>query len=70
MPTVKVAMVAPWATVTLGREAASAVFELESATSVPPKGAGALSVTVPVDEPPLPPAMLDGLSVKDVTVWA
>src|SRR5262249_53333481 len=50
-----------------GGTAASALIELERATDVPPAGAAALSVTVPVEVVPLPPAMLDGLSVSDVT---
>jgi hypothetical protein len=44
--------------------------ELVSVTTVPPAGAAAPSVTVHVAEPPLPPAMTDGLQARDVTVCA
>ena len=39
---------------------------LDKATTAPPAGAGALSVTVPVDE--LPPSTEVGLTVTDATV--
>src|SRR5262245_8767252 len=64
--TVKLALVAPAATVTLAGTVATAVFELDNVTTVPPAGAGALSVTVAVDV--LPPVTLVGLSVKEATV--
>ena len=60
--TVKVALVAPAATVTAAGTVAVAVFELLSATEAPPAGAAADSVTVPVDG--LPPATVVGLSVS------
>jgi uracil-DNA glycosylase len=46
--TVKLAVVALKATVTLGGTVATAVLELESVTTDPPEGAGALSRTVAV----------------------
>jgi len=52
--TANVAVVAFAATVTLAGTWAAAVLPLDSATTAPPDGAGALSVTVPVDE--LPPS--------------
>jgi len=61
--TVKVALVAPAGMNTLeGRRAAPLL--LESATVAPPAGAGALSVTVPVDVC-RPPITLAGFSVSD-----
>lgn len=57
--TVKVALVAPAATVTLPGTVAAAELS-ESVTTTPPDGAGPLSATVPVDA--LPPATLVGLS--------
>ena len=67
VPTVKAALVAPWGTTMLGVVAARSVFELVSVTTWPPAGAGTLSVTVPVDRPPLPPVIVAGLSVTDTT---
>ena len=64
------AVVAPAGTVMLGTDAARSVFELERDSTVPPAGAGPLSVTVPVDVAPLPPATVEGSSVRDVTVGA
>ena len=63
-----VALVWPAAMVMLGGTAASALIELERATDVPPAGAAALRVTVPVEVAPLPPEMLDGLRLSDVTI--
>src|SRR5947209_3395420 len=57
--TVKVALVAPAATVTLVGTVAAAVLLLASVTTSPPAGAGAVRVTVPVEE--LPPVTLAGL---------
>jgi hypothetical protein len=62
--TVKLALVAPAATVTLAGTVATPVLLLDRLTTTPPLGAAALSVTVPVDE--LPPVTLDGLSVSEV----
>ena len=57
--TVKVAVVDPAAIVTLaGTNAAAPV--VHSSTAMPPAGAAALSVTVPVDD--VPPATLVGLT--------
>jgi hypothetical protein len=66
--TVMVALVCPAGTVTLACTAASAVMELASATACPPAVVAELSVIVPVEVAPLPPATLDGLSVTDATV--
>ena len=69
--TVKVALVALPGTVTLAGTLATPGLLLDRLTTAPPLGAGALSVTVPVEE--LPPVTLDGLrlsaeSVGGVTV--
>ena len=58
--TVKVALVAPAATVTFAGTVADAESS-DSATTTPPAGAGPLNVTVAVDA--LPPVTLAGLSV-------
>src|SRR5437867_1540172 len=63
--TVKLALVAPWGTVTLGGGVATAELVVPSDTTAPPAGAAALKVTVPVEE--LPPTTLLGFSVRDVT---
>lgn len=65
--TVNVLLVAPAATVTLVGTVAAAELS-ERVTTVPPEGAAAASVTVPVDE--APPATLDGLSVSADRVGA
>jgi hypothetical protein len=64
--TVKVALVAPAGTVTLAGTVAAEALLLASATSAPPAGAAALSVTVPVD--PTPPVTLVGFRLRDETV--
>jgi hypothetical protein len=61
--TVKVALIAPAATVTLEGTAAAVVLLLESVTCAPPAGAGPLSVAVPVEE--FPPVTLVGLSESE-----
>src|SRR4051812_3736975 len=53
--------VCPPAIVIRGSVAASSTSELASVTMVPVAGAAALSVTVHVADPPLPPAIDDGL---------
>ena len=58
---VKVAVVAPAATVTLAGACAAAVLLLVKATTAPPAGAAAAKVTVPVDN--VPPITEAGLSV-------
>ena len=65
--TVKVAVVAPPATITGVVTVAAAVLLLDSATSIPPVGAGTFRVTVPV-ELIEPPVTVVGFSDKDVTV--
>ena len=64
--TVKVALVAPAATVTLEGTRAAPLL-LESATVAPPAGAAPLNVTVPVEDC-VPPITLVGLSVSDESV--
>jgi len=61
--TVRDALVAPAATVTLEGTAAAAVLLLESVTVAPPAGAAPLNVTVPVEE--FPPVTLLGFSVSE-----
>ena len=62
---VNVVLVAPAGTVTLAGTVA-ALESSESDTDVPPVGAAALNVTVPVDE--LPPTTVPGLSDTDDSV--
>ena len=63
--TVKVAVVAPAATVTLAGTVAAEVLLLVNATTAPPDGAAALNVTVPVD--PLVPTTDVGVTDNDET---
>src|SRR5437870_7832901 len=64
--TVKVALVALPGTVTLAGTLATPELLLDRLTTAPPLGAGALSVTVPVEE--LPPVTLDGLRLSAESV--
>jgi hypothetical protein len=65
---VKVAVVAPAATVTLAGTWAAAVLLLVRLTTAPPAGACPLKVTVPVEG--FPPTTDVGLRVRDVRVAA
>jgi hypothetical protein len=64
--TVKFALLAPAATVTLAGTLA-APLSLESMTCAPPVGAGPLSVAVPV-EVCVPPVTLVGFSISEESV--
>jgi len=64
--TAKLALVAPAGTVTLAGTLPTDGLLLERETCAPPAGAGALSVTAPVEE--LPPVTLVGLRVSEETV--
>ena len=66
--TVKVAVVAPAATVTDAGTWAAAVFELVRATVAPPVGAAPSKITVPVDVPP--PSTEVGFTDTPVSVAA
>jgi hypothetical protein len=63
---VKVAEVAPAATVTLAGACAAAVLLLDRVTTAPPVGARPVKVTVPVDE--VPPITEAGLSPTELSV--
>src|SRR5579859_4665469 len=65
--TVNVALVAPAGTVTLAGTLAAAGLLLESRTWIPPAGAAALKVTVPV-EACRPPTTLAGFRVNEERV--
>ena len=65
---VKVALVAPAATVTLAGVDATVGLLLDSVTTAPPLGAALLSATVPCEV--LPPTRLMGLSAKEESVGA
>jgi hypothetical protein len=62
---VKVALVAPAATVTLAGTVATAVLLLPSVTTAPPAGAALLNVTVPVED--APPVTAAGLTDTEDT---
>jgi len=66
--TVKLALVAPAATVTLGGTVATEVSLLDRETMTPPASAALLRVTVPVEE--FPPLTLVGLTVSEVRLGA
>jgi hypothetical protein len=66
--TVKVALLAPAAMLTLAGTEAAVVLLLERVTSAPEGGAAALSVTVPWDV--LPPITPVGFSVNELTAGA
>src|SRR4051794_31615373 len=61
------ALVAPSGTVTVGGTVAAVELLLDRITAVPPAGAGAATVTVPVEV--VPPTTVVGLSDRDVIVW-
>ena len=61
--TVKLAVVAPAATVTLAGTRAAPVLLLESDTTAPPDGAAPLKVTIPVEDC-VPPVTLVGFSAN------
>ncbi len=65
---VKVAVVAPAATVTFAGDCAAAVLLLVRVTTAPLDGAGPVNVTVPVEE--VPPITEAGLSVTEVSAAA
>ena len=65
--TVNVAVVAPAATVTEAGTVAALVLLLVNATTAPPAGAAALSVTVPVLFAFAPPVRLPGFSVIEAS---
>jgi hypothetical protein len=63
--TVKIALVAPAPMMTFAGTAPTAALLLERDTATPPVGAGALSVTVPVEG--VPPVTLMGFRVSEVS---
>jgi hypothetical protein len=63
---VKLALIAPGATITLAGRVAAQVMLLERLTTAPPAGAGTLSVTVPVDA--FPGVTPPGLKLREERV--
>jgi hypothetical protein len=66
--TVKVAVVAPAATVTLAGTCAAAVLLLDRVTAAPPAGAAPFNLTVPVEE--VPPMTDVRLRPRELSVGA
>jgi len=64
--TLKLTLVAPAGTVTLDGTLATPALLLDRLTAAPPLGAGALSVTVPIEE--LPPVTVVGFRISDERV--
>jgi len=66
--TVKVAVVLPAGTVTVAGTVAAEVLLLASPTGIPPVGAGALNVTVPVEA--IPPVTVAGFTLTELSAGA
>ena len=70
METLKFAVLWPAGTVICKTEVANSWFKLLSWITLPPTGAAAARVTIPVALAPLPPAMTEGTSCSELTVCA